>query len=573
MNFIKLNNQKRPLTPFNPKFYSDNYNRWNNAGFVIGNDVIVLDFDNDNENEKIIIDYIEKEYPTLIVKTTRGKHFYYKMPSKYKFTKSIDALSCLGFQCDYLTGEKVHSMVKKDGKVREMNKPFSIDNMAILPPMLYPLKKAKKLSGLNDGDGRNANLYAHLLSVREAFPEIDINILANVINDNIFAQKMDKKELNELIKSANKKKIKVIQKKGIVYSSFEELQSKKLPPIKFFVEKLIPQGLTLICSKPKIGKSWMALDLGMSIANGTPIMGFKTKQSGVLYLTLEDSENRLQERTNLILKGKKAPNNFIYSNRCNDLKNGLIEELEEIKKKEPYIELVIIDTLQKVRSSYSGNNNYGNDYKELSQLKEFADRYDMGIILIHHIRKCREGDVFDKVSGTNGITGTADTTIILDKDDRSSEDTILYIVGRDVEYQQYIIRFNNNDYRWHLISTYEERLDDLEKQNYYNNPIVQTIIDRVKENNGKWITTCNEFEQILFENYSNIIDTTINQSRLKPLKKQLEKYNGITYWMAKQPRDGKRYLTFKKNVDIVENVDINSTESTISTKKEMYKNV
>lgn len=90
MNFIKLNNQKIPITKYNPKFYKDNYNEWNNVGFIIGNNIIVLDFDNDNLNEKQITDYIKNKYPTLIVKTTRGKHFYYKMPLDYQFKKQVD---------------------------------------------------------------------------------------------------------------------------------------------------------------------------------------------------------------------------------------------------------------------------------------------------------------------------------------------------------------------------------------------------------------------------------------------------------------------------------------------------
>lgn len=566
MNFIKINNKKRPVTPFDKKFYSNNYNQWNNVGFIIGKDIIVLDFDGDNDNEDKIVDFIEKTYPTLTIKTTRGKHFYYKMPSNHSFSKVIDGISCLGFQCDYLTGEKSIATIKIDGKLREMNMPFSEDNISLLPEELYPLKKGKKLSGMNNGDGRNNSLYAHLLAIRESFPEIDINTLSKEINSNIFAKSLDKDEISGIVKSAKKKKIKIkSEKKSIVFSSFEELRCKNLPPITYYVDKLIPQGLTLICSLPKIGKSWLALDMGISIASGKPILGFNTKQSEVLYLALEDSENRLKERTNKILKGNKAPNNFIYSIKCDDIQNGLIEELEEIKEKEPNLKVIIIDTLQKVRSMYRGSNNYSNDYKELSQLKDFADKYSMGIILIHHLKKGYEGDIFDKVSGTNGITGTVDTTIVLTKQNRSDEDTILSIVGRDVEYNQYVVRFNKDVFKWIMISNYEDMEKELEKQDYENNPIVKTIIENVEKNDGIWETTCKEFEEELFNNYSDIIDTTINSKKLNPLRNQLKKYSGIIYYMG-GPKNGKRPLVFKKIVDIVENVEFTSTQSTESTK-------
>ena len=565
MNFIKINNKKRPVTPFEKKFYSNNYNQWNNVGFIIGKDLIVLDFDGDNDNEDKLVDYIEKTYPTLTIKTTRGKHFYYKMPSNHSFSKIIDGISCLGFQCDYLTGEKSLATIKIDGKLREMNMPFSEDNMSLLPEELYPLKKGKKLSGMNNGDGRNNSLYAHLLAIRESFPEIDINTLSREINTSIFDKSLDKDELIGIVKSAKKKQIKIkAERKSIVYSSFEELERRNLPPVIFYVDKMIPQGLTIISSLPKIGKSWLALDMGMSIANGTSFLGFNTRQSEVLYLALEDSENRLKERSNKILKGQKAPHNFIYSIRCPDIKNGLLEELEELKQKEPNLKVIIIDTMQKIRSVYNGTNVYGNDYGELGGLKGFADKYSMSIILIHHVKKGKDEDVFSKISGTNGITGTADTMIVISKNDRFDTDAVLSISGRDVEQNEYIIRFEKESFKWRMISRKADVEEELEKQDYENNPIVKIIKDNIAKNNGTWETTCKEFEEELFNNYSDIIDTTINSKKLKPLKNQLKKYDGIIYFMS-GPRNGKRPLIFKKIVDIVENVESKSTNSTKTT--------
>lgn len=562
---------KRPRTELKPECYYNNYDKLHNAGFIIGNDIIVLDFDNDNKQENQIINYIDQKYPTLTVKTNRGKHFYYKMPSKHKFHKIVDGLSCLGFQCDYLTGERAYSTIKLKGQLREMNRKFSLDSMSILPEELYPLKKAKKLSGMDEGDGRNNSLYAHLLAVRESFPEIDINTLANDINENIFAKKLDKSELKEVIKSAKKKEIKEVKKKEIIYSSFDELQRRELPPVKFFVDGLIPQGLTIIASLPKIGKSWMMLDLGINIARGTSFLGFKTRKTGVMYLALEDSENRLKDRANKLLNNQKAPKNFRYAIRCDNLGNGLISELEEIIKKEPDIEVIIVDTLQKIRRPYKGTSLYTNDYGEMTEVKDFADKYGICLIFVHHLKKGNEDDVFGKVSGTNAIMGASDTTIILDKKDRADENTIMHAIGRDIDYQKYVLRFNKDKYKWKLISTYEEMEDELEKQDYDNNPLIKTILIKVRENNGIWKTTCKDFSEELFNNYSDMIDTTINQKRLKEIKKQLLKYDGITFFMY-GPNKGKRDLVFKKNVGFVDNVD-SSTNSTIPTKKEMYKNV
>lgn len=169
MQFIKLDNKKRPLTKMDIRYYKNNYNDWNNAGVILGTEIIVLDFDGDNDNEENIISYIDKMFLTLSVKTTRGKHFYYKAPKHYKFNKGIKKVSVLGFMCDYLIGEKQIATIKLNGKVREMNKDFSFNDLPELPECLYPLYKVKdnKLSDMIEGNARNNKLFSHLLSVRE----------------------------------------------------------------------------------------------------------------------------------------------------------------------------------------------------------------------------------------------------------------------------------------------------------------------------------------------------------------------------------------------------------------------
>lgn len=568
MKFIKLKENKAPATQFHPSFYYNNIDKLDNAGFILGKNIVVLDFDNDNSNENNIIEFIEKEYPTLTVKTNRGKHFYYRIPEKYTIKRNADLISCLGFQCDYLTGEKAYAVVKQKGKIRETNKPFNINNMALLPKELLPLKLGKKLSGMNTGDGRNNGLFAHLLAVRESYPEIDIKLLAKNINNNIFTKSMDKQELNNIIKSALKKDLNTNSKKELKYSNLYDLQEKELPPIIYYVENLISQGLTLICGSPKVGKSWLSLDMGISICEGRNFLGFKTRKCDVLYLALEDNENRLQTRTNIVLGNRKAPKGFHYSINCDDIENGLLDELENILKKEPNIKVIIVDTMQKIRSLYKGNNTYGQDYKEIGKIKSLADKHGISIILIHHLKKGFEGDVFDKVSGTNGITGTADTTIILNKENRNKEDTILSVVGRDVEYNQYVLRFNKNNCTWKLISTYEEREEEYEKDDYYNNPIIQLIRKHVTINKGTWKTTYIEMQSLLVQEYSDVIDTTINKTRLKNYIPLLKRFDNIIFYADPIPKGKKRIVVFKK-VDFVENVEdynTNSTKTTNSTK-------
>ena len=52
--------------------------------------------------------------------------------------------------------------------------------------------------------------------------------------------------------------------------------------------------------------------------------------------------------------------------------------------------------------------------------KDFADRHSLAVIVVHHIRKQNDSDVFNKVSGTTGLMGSADATFVLQQESRAS---------------------------------------------------------------------------------------------------------------------------------------------------------
>ena len=92
---------------------------------------------------------------------------------------------------------------------------------------------------------------------------------------------------------------------------------------------------------------------------------------------------------------------------------------------------------------------YASDYEDISALKAIADRRRNAVVLVHHVRKLKDAsDPFNEVSGSTGITGAADTNIIL-KRGRGDSTATLLVCGRDVDYQQFTLRFENNI--WHLV--------------------------------------------------------------------------------------------------------------------------
>lgn len=205
LKFLELKDDKQPATSFDTTYTS--LDKLDNAGLLLNNKVVVVDFDNDNKNESEIIEYFKQRYPTLMIKTTRGYHFYYSKPSDVVIKNGADKITVGGFQIDYKTGTKSYAIVKLKGKMREANRELSLKDLPALPLEMYPLPKAKNISGLAEGDGRNSALFYHFRLIREQKKDLDINTLSTFINDVVLCDKLSSKELSTILNSVSELEI------------------------------------------------------------------------------------------------------------------------------------------------------------------------------------------------------------------------------------------------------------------------------------------------------------------------------------------------------------------------------
>ena len=127
----------------------------------------------------------------------------------------------------------------------------------------------------------------------------------------------------------------------------ESLMSLPLTPLNFVVDTLLSQGLHILAGSPKVGKSWLALWLSVMVAKGEPVWGMSVKQGTTLYLCLEDSVLRIQNR--LFEITEDAPSSVHFCTECALIGQGLEEQVETFLTAHPDTVLVIIDTLQMVR--------------------------------------------------------------------------------------------------------------------------------------------------------------------------------------------------------------------------------
>lgn len=226
-----------------------------------------------------------------------------------------------------------------------------------------------------------------------------------------------------------------------IYSS-EYIMNTPMKPIEYCVDGLISQGLFVLAGAPKVGKSWLALDMCLSIAKGEKVLGKETLCGHAVYLSLEDSLIRLQNR--LYELTDEPSDNLNFAIMAESISNGLPEQIEYCRKRFDDLKIVFIDTLQMVRNE--SESSYGSDYKELSVLKSLADKLGIAIVLVHHTRKCSDGDPFNMISGSTGLSGCVDGSMVLIESKRGSRKAKLYCVGRDIENQEINVVFESS--RW-----------------------------------------------------------------------------------------------------------------------------
>lgn len=231
-----------------------------------------------------------------------------------------------------------------------------------------------------------------------------------------------------------------------------DLMTMEFPEPRWAVPGIISEGVNLLAGPPKVGKSWLSLGLGLSVALGGKAMDAVPVEGGpVLYLALEDTPRRLQSRIGKVLAGRDAPAGLTLATACPPLPQGGDEAIGAWLDANRDARMVIIDVFAKLRGmSAPGMSAYDADYAAVGRVKRIADNYGVAIVLVHHVRKAGSDDFLSEVSGTNGIAGAADATLVL-KRARGQADGVLHVTGRDVSESEYALAFHPDVGAWQLL--------------------------------------------------------------------------------------------------------------------------
>ena len=312
--------------------------------------------------------------------------------------------------------------------------------------------------------------------------------------------------------------------------SGDELMKKTIKPARFVVNGLLPRGLNIVAGKRKEGKSWLMLDLCFSVAEGEKFLDHDTEQGTVLYLDLEDPESRLIQRAREIRD--VIPSKFHEATKAGRLGGGLTEQIEDFVKEHPDTNLVVIDTLQKIRKPKGDT--YAGDYAVISALKNLADRLDIAIVCIHNTRKMKAKDTFDSVLGSTGLTAAADGIYVLERRADGKPFGRLSFISRDLPDGDLPVRFDHDTCRWYPIAS-----SDMERELLLADEAMSALVSFMKQEliyEGTATELC--------ERLSLNIGANNLSSKLSKYKNSLQKL-GVDY--TKEKRNNHKVFTLNYN--------------------------
>ena len=229
----------------------------------------------------------------------------------------------------------------------------------------------------------------------------------------------------------------------------EDLQNRTYEPTHFLVDELIPEGLHILAGAPKIGKSFLVAQIAYHVSTGEALWGYEVNPGTVLYLALEDDFQRIQSRM-FMMYGVNDTDRLHFATAAGKIGNGLDEQLENFVREHPDTRLIIIDTMQKIREVGGEAYSYASDYEIIGKLKQFADKHCICVLTVHHTRKQPAGDSFEMISGTTGLLGCADGSLLMQKKKRTALEATIDVVGRDQQDQILYLKKDADTQIWNL---------------------------------------------------------------------------------------------------------------------------
>lgn len=277
----------------------------------------------------------------------------------------------------------------------------------------------------------------------------------------------------------------------------EALMAKDIPEPKVFVGvgdelPFLVEGTCILSAKPKLGKSWLALEMLLAVANGEDFLGYRTRKCSVLYLDLETSESIQKKRLKKALKGRPVPKNFYLETETDSLNDGFVNQIESYLKEDPDIGIVVVDVFEIIRSPAKSmkETEYTHAYRDITPLNELAQKHHISIMLVCHDRKAVDpDDPFSNILGSTGLQGAASQMIVMFR--RRKDDPIhISVKGKTIDGLPEL-NVKLEDAVWSIVdaSSSAEREQAESMEEYLNSDIREAVL-AIADHYASWKGRC-----------------------------------------------------------------------------------
>lgn len=262
------------------------------------------------------------------------------------------------------------------------------------------------------------------------------------------------------------------------FYSVEDLTEEERKPPEFIVAGLIPAGMTFVSGAPKIRKSFFVLQMAAAVATGQAFLGRDTVQCEVVYFDLEGSKSRIASRSSRMKTA--IPRTVHITNAIpNKIADGaLANDIKNLHRAHPTWRLFIVDTYSRARGTVRAGqaNAYDVDVALLEPIQRMAIEENIAVVFVHHDKKGAGlvSDSFERLSGTMGISGSADSVVnLVAEGKRFDGKATMEYNPRDAKGGEMSLLFDDYCNEWQI---YNEPVKDIK-----GNPVCAWILRNTPE--------------------------------------------------------------------------------------------
>ena len=227
-----------------------------------------------------------------------------------------------------------------------------------------------------------------------------------------------------------------------------DLRMDTIPPARPVVKDLLYEGMLLFGGKSKRGKSWLMLDLAVSVATGNPVWGHFAvpEPQPVLYVSLEDGRRRIKGRLENIPPDVTARGYLQFLYNFPMLDQGGMEKLQGYVESGRY-RLIIIDVLARIepQSKRGSEKTYLEIYDMFAPLQDLHREHPTCLAMVTHLRKADAEDIFDTLHGSVGYQGIQDALWVMD---RPPQNKVAVVHTRPNEGEEQVLHVAFVDGHW-----------------------------------------------------------------------------------------------------------------------------